>query len=494
MTGTNYVILAINRVAERCSSPFNALPFGPQDVVSLSRLTSSLMKAHSLARNSSPTKRAVPRRLLFRAAGVAMGVPLLEAMHPRRSWAAGATPEVPARFLVAHFGTGMNLREFFPDQVGQKAKLKRITKPLERHRDSMTILSGMQLQHGGGHTGDYSFLTGTSGWSGGTIQGGVSADQIVAEAIGNETRFPSMQLSIERGTNYGNQGLATLSWSKNRVPMAADNDPYVLFNRLFGQDDSSSVQSREAAFRRRGSVLDLIREQARSMERMVGANDKRKLDEYFTSVREIENQLKRDISWSKKPKPSPKLADLGDYSVSLTPDSSEFDYDRYQRLMYDLIVLAFQSDSTRVITYNVRQELRGGTFDVHGVSKSFHALSHHNNDPKNLDELAKVDEINMRYWSDFLERLASVEQSDGNRLLDHCAIAFSSSAGMDHSRDRLPTALFGGRALGIQHHTHLNVDDKTPLASLWHTMAHAVGAPQETLQDSTGVIEALHGV
>lgn len=433
----------------------------------------------------------VGRRTLLRAAGVALGLPVLESLQPKASWASGASPVIPARMMIGHFGTGMNLREFFPETEGRDAALKRIMKPLERHRDSMTIVSGMELKNGGGHTGDYSFLTGAEGWADGGIQGGVSADQIVAEEIGGDTRFPSLQMSIERGTNFGNQGLATLSWSKNAIPMAAENDPYTLFNQLFGKDDLQSASQRRNAFRRKGSVLDLIRDQANQMSRTVGRNDKQKLAEYFTSVREIEEQLQRDITWSTKPKPKPALDHLGDYSVSLTPESTEFDYERYQKLMYDLIVIAFQTDSTRVITYNIRQELRGGTFDVHGVSKGFHALSHHNNDPKNLDELAKVDEINMGYWGSFLDRLASVEQIDGNSLLDHCAIAFSSSAGMDHSRDRLPTALFGGSSLGIQHQTHLKLGAKTPLASLWHTMADRVGVKRETLQDSTGVISSL---
>lgn len=449
------------------------------------------MTRRPIAPASKPNSKPIGRRTLFRAAGVSLGLPALEAMQSRSGWAAGASPAIPARMMIGHFGTGMNLREFFPDNDGRDAVLKRIMKPIERHRGSMTILSGMELKHGGGHTGDYSFLTGTSGWSDGGIQGGVSADQIVAEQIGRNTRFPSIQMSIERGTNFGNQGLATLSWSQSGIPMAAENDPFTLFNRLFGKDDQQSVRERKNAFRRRGSVLDLVREQADRMSRTVGSNDKRKLDEYFTSVREIEKQLQRDISWSTKPKPTPELRNLGDYSTSLTPDAVEFDYERYQQLMYDLIVIAFQCDSTRVITYNIRQELRGGTFDVHGVSKGFHALSHHNNDPKNLDELAKVDEINMGYWGSFLDRLASIEQIDGKRLLDHCAVAFSSSAGMDHSRDQLPTALFGGSALGIKHQTHLRLGEKTPLASLWHTMADRVGVKREKLQDSTGVIRPL---
>jgi hypothetical protein len=144
-----------------------------------------------------------------------------------------------------------------------------------------------------------------------------------------------------------------------------------------------------------------------------------------------------------------------------------------------------------VITYNIRRELAGGTFPIHGVSKGFHALTHHSNDPKNLAELAKVDEINMGFWHQFLKRLDGVEEADGRSLLDHTVLAFSSSAGMDHSRDKLPTILFGGEALGIKHQTHLRLPEKTPLANVWHTMADVMGVKTDKLQDSTGVITEL---
>ena len=385
----------------------------------------------------------------------------------------------------------MNVREFFPQEAGTQCELPRIMKPLEAWRNRMTIISGMKLEHGGGHTGDYTFLSGAPGWTSTGIKSGISADQVVAAAVGKDTQFPSLQLSVVRGTNYGQQGLATLSWNKNGVPLVAENDPQVIFQRLFGIEDADESARRQDGFRRRGSILDYVRDQARVMERQVGTADRQKLDEYFSSVREIELQLERDRDWSKKAKPKPDLPNLGDYSRSLIPSSSNFDYAGYQKLMYDLIALAFQTDSTRVITYNVRQELAGGTFQVHNVSKGFHALTHHNNDPKNLDELAKVDEINMGFWAKFLDRMSQISQPDGSSLLDHTVIAFSSGAGMDHSRDKLPTAIFGGEALGLKHCTHLKLAEGSPLARVWHTMADRMGVPLETLQDSRSPIGEL---
>ncbi|MFT5094147.1 MAG: hypothetical protein ACI93T_002981 [Porticoccaceae bacterium] len=173
-------------------------------------------------------------------------------------------------------------------------------------------------------------------------------------------------------------------------------------------------------------------------------------------------------------------------------NSRNFDYSQYAKLMFDLIAIAFQTDSTRVITYNVRTE-GGEIFPVHGVSKGYHALTHHNNDPKNLDELARVDEINMGFWAGFLDRLKSIQDADGRPLLDRTMLAYSGGMGMDHSRDQLPTAFFGGKALGVKHQTHLELPEKTPLATLWHTMADRMGVEADSLQDSNGPIRELIG-
>lgn len=431
----------------------------------------------------------ISRRAALKAIGACIPLPLLDAMLPRV--ARGADDGVPPRMLVCHFGTGMNVREFFPQDAGPECALPRIVRPLEAWRKRMTIVSGLKLEHGGGHTGDYTFLTGAEGWKSSGIKSGISADQVVANEIGQITRFPSLQLSIARGTNYGQQGLATLSWNSNGIPLAAENDPQIVFQRLFGVDEAEVASHRQDGFRRRRSILDYVQDQARTMQRTVGTADRQKLDEYFTSVREIETQLQRDVDWSQRAKARPAIEGLGDYSRSLTPNAPNFDYSAYSKLMYDLIALAFQTDSTRVVTYNVRQELAGGTFGVHGVSKNFHALTHHNNDPKNLDELARVDEINMGFWAKFLARLLQIPQPDGRSLLDHTVIAYSSSAGMDHSRDRLPTAVFGGEALGMKHQTHLRLAEGTPLARVWHTLADRMGVRREALQDSRGPISEL---
>lgn len=401
---------------------------------------------------------------------------------------AAPRPETTPRMGMFYFGTGMNMREFEPADEGPNFTLTRILKPLEPHRGKFTVLSGTWLQHGGGHDGAYSFSTAIPKGEKQTI----SPDQIAARAIGGATRYPSLVMSVERGTAYGSQALATLSWNEQGVPIPAENDPKLLFDRLFRPDTAQDIEEREDEFRRRASVLDLVRDDAKRMERKLGKSDREQLDQYFNSVRELEQQLERRIDWSTKAKPQPELAGYLDYGQSMTPEGNgKFLYDTYARLMYDLIALAFQTDSTRVVGYVVRRELAGGVYPEFGVSKGYHSLTHHGNDPKNLDELAKVDTIYMGHWAYFLNRLNSIKEGE-HTLLDTVLLGFSSGMGIGHSKDQLPTVLSGGGALGVKHHGHLRLAEKTPLASLWHTMLDRMGVERSgQFQDSSGPIRDL---
>jgi hypothetical protein len=401
---------------------------------------------------------------------------------------AAPRPETTPRMGMFYFGTGMNMREFEPADEGPNFTLTRILKPLEPHRGKFTVLSGTWLQHGGGHDGAYSFSTAIPKGEKQTI----SPDQIAARAIGGATRYPSLVMSVERGTAYGSQALATLSWNEQGVPIPAENDPKLLFDRLFRPDTAQDIEEREDEFRRRASVLDLVRDDAKRMERKLGKSDREQLDQYFNSVRELEQQLERRIDWSTKAKPQPELAGYLDYGQSMTPEGNgKFLYDTYARLMYDLIALAFQTDSTRVVGYVVRRELAGGVYPEFGVSKGYHSLTHHGNDPKNLDELAKVDTIYMGHWAYFLNRLNSIKEGE-HTLLDTVLLGFSSGMGIGHSKDQLPTMLSGGAALGVKHHGHLRLPERTPLSSVWHTMLDrlAVSVPEQ-FQDSPGPLKQL---
>ena len=387
-----------------------------------------------------------------------------------------------------YFGTGMNMRQFYPDGFGSEAQLSRILKPLEPHRAHFTVLSGTWLEKGGGHDGAYPFAT--------SIERGakqiLSPDQLVAETHGRQTRFPSLQFSVKRGTGFGSQVLATISWNRQGVPLAAENDPKQIFNRLFRSTSEQDRVSQQNEFRQRGSVLDAVMHDAKDLLRKLGRSDQQQLDQYFHSVREVERGLERELDWADRPKPKPSLNGYGNYEEAVVPEGNgRFIYDTYAKLMYDLIALAFQTDSTRVISYVVRTELAGGVYPEFGVSKGYHELTHHGNDPKNLEELAKVDTIYMQHWNYFLDRLNSIREGDGT-LLDHTMLGFSSGMGIGHSKDTLPTVISGGRRLGIRHQTHLQLKENTPLASLWQTMVQQMGVETAgAFQDSTGPISEL---
>jgi len=436
----------------------------------------------------------LPRRTLLRGASAAIALPLLEAMLPRRSAAAETSAALPARMAIFYFGTGMNMRQFTPADEGPQFTFSRVLRPLEPFRNEMTVLSGTWLRHGGSHTGDYTFLTGANAHTPSGIKNTLSADQLAARQIGRQTRFPSLQFSVSRGTGFGGN-MKTLSWNANGVPLAAESDPRAIFARLFQADDANSAAARHRVQARRGSVLDAVSDQARRLQRRVGQADRQKLAEYFESVRAVEQRLQRDIEWAERPKPQLDEETRRRYGRSYDPERTrDFHYETYARLMYDLVTLALQSDSTRLITYVVRQELRGGVYPEFNVSKGYHELSHHNNDPRNLEELARVDELYMRQWTYLLERMRSIREADGRTLLDRTMLAFSSGMGMSHSPDRLPTALFGGSALGIRHRGHLRLPEKTPLACLWQTMLGRLGVDAgESFQDSTGTIGELVG-
>lgn len=427
------------------------------------------------------------RRAFLRGTGVAIALPYLEAMSKTSVLAASsATP--PARMGIFYFGTGMNTRQFFPKDEGPDFTATRILKPLDSLRGEFTVLSNTWLEKGGGHDGAYPFTTSIA--KGEKQQ--ISPDQIAAEVLGKETRFASLQLSVDRGTNFGSQALATISWNRQGIPLAAENDPQAIFDQLFRPDDEKAKAARETGFRRRGSVLDLVRSDAKRMEQDLGKTDREQLAQYLNSVRELEKQLEKRIAWANKPKPEPNLPNLKDYGKAVRPEGNgNFFYDDFAKMMYDLIVLAFQTDSTRAVSYVVRKELAGGVYPEFGVSKDYHSLTHHGEDPQNLEELAKVDTIYMAHWAYFLNRLKSVKEGEGT-LLDRTVLGLSSGMGMGHSKDALPTLVSGGRGLGMKHCGHVALKDRTPLASVWHTMLDRVGVPVPAgFQDSTGTIKEL---
>jgi hypothetical protein len=435
----------------------------------------------------------ISRRVLLRGAGAAIALPLLDAMGSAK---AGAAEVPPARLGFLYLGTGWNTRELFPKTPGAAHETTMLLRPLERHRGRFTVLQGMFLEFGGAHDGDHTFLTGSDAIfrprNGKEYKNSISCDQVAAKTLGRKTRFPSLELSERRGTGFGAQGLSTIAWSQEGIPLAAECDPRTIFNRLFGADGADKQQEDQRRFRQRRSLLDGMRENAKALERDLGGADRARLDQYLTSLRELEIQMDRELAWAKTPKRRPDLSsrELEAFAVSMQPELPGFDYRTYARIMYDLIALAWQSDSTRVVSYVVRRELHSHYPGIE-ASTDYHSLTHHGGDAKKLEELAGIDLIYMEELAQFLAKLASIKEADGT-LLDRCLVGVSSGMGMGHSRNQLPTLVAGGEKLGVRHPGFVRYDADMPLANLWATMLQRASVPDaKKLRGCTGLLPEL---
>ncbi len=422
------------------------------------------------------TRDTLSRRTLLRgAAGVSLALPWLEAT------AAAARPEadtaIPGRAVFCMWGLGINGRDFTPKQVGRDYETTPILEPLEKHRDDFTVVSGTKLTHSGGHGGDRTFLTGTNTHEAGSKLR-VSCDQELAAAIGKETRYKSLVLGIRRGTGFGNPQDHTLSWSRSGTPIPAENRPHVLFDRLFRPDSPDTIAQREREFTRRASVLDSVLEDARDLDTALGQADRRKLDEYLTSIRDLEAAMQEDEAWLHRPKPEVEPIDFGS-DQGLDPQKSGLDYRRYQRRMFDVLVLALRTDSTRVVSYMPRMDNSDGTgaWKSEGNPYGYHTMTHHGEDPDKLKWFTRSDVLYMQEWAYFLEKLKSVPEGDGT-LLDHSLVVYGSTGGTinAHNNHHLPALLCGGKALGVKHQGHL-VQEDAYLGNLWQTMFHVLGVP-----------------
>lgn len=424
------------------------------------------------------------RRSFLRSAstGVVIGLPFLEAMSRNSRSVANAgeiaVDERPRRSVFCFWGLGMNGRDYTPAEARRDYQLTPILKPLAPHRDDITVISGLKLTHSGGHSGDRTFLTGTATHKA-DAKLRISADQELAEVVGRHTRFPSLQLGIRRGTGFGAPQDNTLSWTRSGTPLPAENRPHVLFDKLFRPETPETLAQREESFALQQSVLDSVREEAKRLEQTLGKNDRQKLEEYFTSIRDLENRMAVDRKWLHKPKPQVDAPEFGD-EQGLDPDKTSLDYRRYQRLMFDVIALALQTDSTRVISYMARKDNSDGTGAYRketGNPYGYHTMTHHGEDPDKLKWWSIVDTHYMEEWAWFLDRLKNIKEGDGN-LLDHTMVVWGSSGGTinAHNNHHLPTMLCGGSRLGVKHQGHV-VKEDVYLGNLWQTMFNVMGVP-----------------
>ncbi len=430
-----------------------------------------------------PTARPslAPRRAFLKAAGITLALPWLEATSVNRhnlSLAGEIAPsETPRRAVFCFFGLGINGRDFTPADTGANYTLTPILQPLAPLRQDFTVVSGLKLTYSGGHVGDRTFLTGTNTRSaGGKLR--ISCDQELAQAVGRQTRFPSLVLGIRRGTGFGGNQDQTLSWTSAGTPLPSENRPHLVFDQLFRPDTDDTLRQREAEFVRRASVLDSLREEARRLAGTLGRDDQQKLDEYLTGIRDLERRMQDEKEWLRRPKPRVESLSFGK-EQGLDPDKAGLEYRRYQRLMFDVIALALQTDSTRVISYMARMDGQDGTgaWRDRGNPYNYHEMTHHGEDPDKLKWFTQADIWYMEEWAYFLERLKSIKEGDGT-LLDHTLVAYGSSGGAinAHHNHHLPTMLAGGARLGVKHQGHL-VKEDVRLGNLWATMFDRMQVP-----------------
>jgi hypothetical protein len=444
------------------------------------------------------TRRHLSRRTLLRGLGTAIALPALDAMRP--AFAAAKAQNAPLRMAFAYVPNGIIMENWTPTAEGASFALPRVMKPLEAHRDRMLVLSGLTHNNGralGDGPGDHaraaaSFLTGVHPRKtfGADIKNGISADQVAAQAIGGQTRFPSLELGIEHGRVVGNcdSGYScaysnSISWRSAETPMPPEVNPKLVFERLFGNyDPSETAQSRALRERYRKSILDYVREDAASLQTHLGPNDRRKLDEYLTGIREIEKR----IEWASRQNVVLPPADME------KPEGIPVEFEEHVALMYDLMTVAFQTDSTRVATFMIGREGSNNTYRQIGVPDAHHGISHHRGDAEKVEKLTKINEYHVALFAKWLDRLAKTKDSEGC-LLDHMTIVYGSglSDGNRHYHHDLPILIAGGSNGSLRLGRHVKYAKETPLTNLYLSLLDRVGVKPESIGDSNGRLEHL---
>lgn len=436
------------------------------------------------------SKKTVSRRMLLRGAGVAIGLPFLDAMHP--AFAAPSAKKQARRISVVYVPNGIVMPEWSPKTTGANYEFTRILKPLEKFREDMVVIAGLSNlaannSKGGAHAkASGSFLSGSipKYTAGADVHAGTTFDQVAALQFAAKTRVPSLQLGCEDSRMIGNCDTGsscaytnTLSWKNPDTPMAVEVNPRSVFERLFGTVDPSldaTTKARRALYK--NSILDLTRESTQSLAKGLGAMDRRKIDEYLTSIREVETRIAKAENDPEVP-------------TGEKPSGIPFSYSEYVKLIFDLQVVAFQSDLTRVSTMMLGREGSVRTYPEIGVPDPHHPLTHHRGHPDFIEKITKINCLHVELFSHFLEKMKQTQDGDGS-LLDHSAILYGASIsdGNGHSHDNLPLIL-AGHAGGFRGGRYVAVKDKTPVSNLFLHMLDQVDVPLERFGDSTGRVE-----
>ena len=434
------------------------------------------------------TRKHLSRRTVLRGAGAVIALPLLDAMIPAATGLAATAANVKPRVGFVYFPHGAVMDRWKPEAAGTDFVFPQLIKPLEPYRKHVTVVTG--LRNKGGESPDpHGIIAGTwlscVGPSDPDRTGirGVSADQVAASHIGQDTALPSLELAIENegglmcAPGVGCGFASTVAFRTPTQPLPMENDPRKVFYRLFGQGDTA--EERSEIVTETGSLLDHVQEKAQRLGRELGPADRAMLADYLDSVRELERRVQKVR----------ESAAGSDVKLPDAPLGIPADFAEHLQLMFDMITLAWQSNKTNVATFMMAKEVSMRTYNQIGVPDAFHPLSHHQNDPAKLDRLSKIQTYHTQQFAGFVKRLSQTPEGDGT-LLDHALILFGSNMSNSdkHNNDPLPSALLGHASGRVKGGQHLHYPQDTPHANLMLTMLNRIGVPLEKFGNSTGAL------
>jgi hypothetical protein len=430
-------------------------------------------------------RKHLSRRTFLRGAGVTLALPFLDSMLPAgRLFGQVATK--PTRFGAIYFPHGAIMPKWTPATDGANFELSEILQPLKAFQNRINVISDLELAlaYGSGATANHNrsaaaYLSGSFAKTGARPELGITVDQLVARQIGQDTPLPSLELMIEEASLNCGDGLScsyrdTISWQGPNSPLPMENNPQVIFERLFG--DGTTAAERQTRRAQSISLLDSVLGEASTLQRTLPASDRSRLDQYLTDVREIERRIQ---------KTGQQLS--ADLPVPAAPTGAPSDIEEHIKLMLDLQVLAWQADITRVSTFLLAKELSGAVYPKSNVRDAFHTLSHHSNIQQNKDRFAQLNTYHVALFQYFLDKLQSTPDGDGT-LLDHSMVLYGSgmSDGNQHNHTDLPIILAGGASGRLKGGRHIRNPKKTPMANLLLSILDTLQVPAEKFGDSTG--------
>lgn len=442
-------------------------------------------------------KKHLDRRTFLRGTGTTLALPLLDAMVPALASTLSNSAKPAVRFSVVFVPNGRIMKEWTPEKEGALSELPTILKPLEPYRDQLTVLSGLSsmeernlirnelgIDAGPHATASGMFLTGVYPRPGGLA--GVSVDQIAAREMGKHTQLTSLELSLDSGEmGAGADGadsdayLNTFSWRSESVPLPVENNPRKVFERLFGEMDSTDPKIRQRRIVEDRSILDIINGEIRSLEKELGASDRIKLSEYLDGVRDVERRIQIAEQSAGRELP-----------VMQRPAGRVDNYEENARIMFDLKVLAFQTDMTRVTTFAMAKEKSERAYREIGLEEGHHALTHHGYNPVMMDKCIRLETYQTKQFAYYLDRMQNTIDGDAS-LLDNTITLFASSIsdGHKHYRGNLPVILAGGGAGKLRPGRHIRYDEGTPLTNLCLSILDVCGIEMESFGNSTGHLD-----